>query len=224
MKKILLPALCLALGGLALTGCSGGGEPFVPKEYTADGAQVAEIRMEVRDREIEVSLSADEQIHIQYSENSKEYYDISVSDEKVLTVAGARDKAWTDYVGVKPAAADRKISLQIPDAYLENLTLSTTNADITLPDLAVTGSICLSANHGNITFGDLEVGNALTLTVKNGDISGTIAGSYDDYSIQTEIKKGESNLPSSKDGGTKTLRVDSNHGDVHIEFVNKPHA
>ena len=111
--------------------------------------------------------------------------------------------------------------MQIPDALLENLTLSTTNEDITLSALAVTGSVSISSTEGNITFGTLDVGNALTLSAKNGDISGTIVGSYDDFSIQSEIKKGESNLPDNKDGGEKTLNVSSNNGDVNIEFANE---
>ena len=172
----------------------------------------------MQDREIEVSLSEDEQIHIQYFENSTEYYDISVS-ENVLTMTSASSKSWTDFIGVKSSAESRKILLQIPDALLENLTLSTTNESITLPALAVTGSVSMTANGGNITFGDLEVGSALTLNVKNGDISGTVVGSYDDFAIQSEIKKGESNLPDNKDDGEKTLHVTGNNGDVNIEFV-----
>ena len=54
----------------------------------------------MRDREIEVTLSDDEQVHIQYSENSKEYYDISVSDGNVLTMVNANNKEWTDYMRV----------------------------------------------------------------------------------------------------------------------------
>ena len=73
---------------------------------------------------------------------------------------------------------------------MENLTLSTTNENITLSTLAVTGSINISSNGGNIAFGNLDVGNALYLTVKNGDIEGTVIGSYDDFAIQSEIKKG----------------------------------
>lgn len=219
MKKIVLLVLCLVLSSVILSGCSNS-EPFEQKSYTSD-TQITGINLEVEDREIEVSLSEDEQVHIQYSESSKEYYDISVSDENVLTMTSASNKSWTDYIGVKPAAEDRKISLQIPDALLENLTLSTTNEDITLSALAVTGSINISSNGGNIFFGNLDVGNALSLTVKNGDISGTIVGSYDDFAIQTEIKKGESNLPDNKDDGEKTLNVSSNNGDVNIEFVNE---
>ena len=220
MKKIISLVLCLVLGCFLLAGCSNGSEPFEEKSYTPD-TEVNEINLDVEDREIQVSLSQDEQVHIQYSENSKEYYEISVSDDQVLTMTSASNKEWTDYIGFKPAAKDRKISLQIPDAQLENLTLSTTNEDITLPALTVTGSISLSSNGGNITFENLEVGSALTLNAKNGDISGAIAGSYDDFAIQSEIKKGESNLPDNKDSGEKTLNVSCNNGDVNIEFINE---
>lgn len=219
MKKIIALAICLVLSSVILAGCSDNSEAFEEKSYTPD-IPVNEINLDVQDREIEVSISEDEQVHIQYYENSKEYYDISVSDENVLTMTSAGDKKWTDYIGFKPAAENRKISLQIPDTLLENLTLSTTNEDITLSALAVTGSVRISSTEGNITFGTLDVGNALTLSAKNGDISGVVVGGYDDFSIQSEIKKGESNLPDNKDGGEKTLNVSSNNGDVNIEFVN----
>lgn len=217
MKKLISLAVCLVLGSFALTGCSDSGKPFEEKSYTPD-TQITEIDLDVQDREIEVSLSEDEQVHIQYFENSTEYYDISVSGN-VLTMTSASSKSWTDFIGVKSSAENRKISLQIPDALLENLTLSTTNEDVTLPALTVTGSVSVTSNGGNITFGDLEVGSALTLNVKNGDISGTVAGSCDEFAIQTEIKKGESNLPDRKDGGEKSLHVSGNNGDVSIAFV-----
>lgn len=218
MKKIISLVLCVLLGSTVLTGCSGKDEPFEKKSYTPD-TQITGVNLNVRDREIEVSLSEDEQVHIEYFENSKEYYDISASNENVLTMESASNKAWTDYIGVKPTAGDRKILLQIPNELLDSLTLSTTNGDIKLPTLNVTGSINISTNGGNITFEKLNVGNALTLTVKNGDISGAIVGSYDDFAIESEIKKGESNLPGNKEGGEKTLNVNSNNGNINIEFV-----
>ena len=219
MKKMILMACCLVLSTSLLAGCSGDSEPFEEKSYTPD-TPVTEVHLDVEDREVEVSLSEDDQVHIQYFENSKEYYDISVSGG-TMTMTAASDKAWTDYIGVKPSAENRKISLQVPDALLENLTLSTTNEDISLPALAVTGSISISSNGGDITFGRLDVGSALNLTVKNGDISGAVTGSYDDFAIQSDVKKGDSSLPESKDGGSKTLNVSANNGDVDIELVSE---
>lgn len=218
MKKISSVVLFLILGSLILSGCSNSSQPFEEKNYTSD-TEIKEIRLDVRDREIEVSLSEDGKVHIKYYENSKEYYDISVTEKNVLTMTSASDKEWTDYIGGKPSAQNRKISLQIPNALLKNLTLSTTNEDITLSALTVTQSINISSNGGNIAFGALSPGSALTLNVKNGNISGKIAGSYEDFAIQSEIKKGESNLPDNKDSGEKKLNVTCNNGDVSIEFV-----
>ena len=206
IKKIAF-TLCLGLGCLVLTGCSGSSEPFEAKAYTPEG-QIQGVRLDVKDREVEVALSPDGQVHIQYRENSEEYYEIALSDEKVVTMTSATNKEWTDYIGVSAGGEDRKITVQVPDGLLDSLEISTTNEDITLPELAVTGSVSLSSNGGSVR-----------LHVKNGDISGTVAGSYDDYSIQCSVKKGESTLPDSKAGGEKTLEAACNNGNVEISFA-----
>ena len=72
MKKMISLALCLVLGCTFLSACSDNSDPFVQKEYTADVSQIEEINIDVRDRQIEVSPSKDDQIHISYYENSKE--------------------------------------------------------------------------------------------------------------------------------------------------------
>ena len=180
IKKIAF-TLCLGLGCLVLTGCSGSSEPFEAKAYTPEG-QIQGVRLDVKDREVEVALSPDGQVHIQYRENSEEYYEIALSDEKVVTMTSATNKEWTDYIGVSASSEDRKITVQVPDGLLDSLEISTTNEDITLPALAVTGSVSLSSNGGDVSFGNLSVGSGLTLNAKNGDITGTVVGSYDgDY-------------------------------------------
>lgn len=218
MKKIVLSILGLMLGGAVLTGCSGSEEPMEQKTYTPEG-QVSGIHLQAEDREIEVSLSQDGQVHLSYGENSKEYYEISLSEEKVLTVTSKTKKSWTDYIGVQSSEEGRTILLQVPDGVLETLTLSTTNEDISLPELSVTGTASISANGGDISFDGLGVGSSLTLNVKNGDISGTVLGSYEEFAIESQVKKGESSLPEQKDGGDKALQVSGNNGDVEIEFA-----
>lgn len=107
------------------------------------------------------------------------------------------------------------------DALLTALKISTTNEDISLPVLTVNSDVSLSAGGGNIVFDKLNVENTIRLTAKNGNITGSILGSYDDYTISCDSKKGESNLPSSKEGGAKTLTVSNNNGDIDVEFVSE---
>lgn len=85
--------------------------------------------------------------------------------------------------------------------------------------LSVKDDISLSANGGDIIPDKVSVENSLNLTAKNGDIEGTVVGSYDDFAITCEIKKGESNLPSGKENGTNKLNVSNNNGDVAIEII-----
>lgn len=218
MKKIIAVVLMLVSVIALFAGCSSNKQSFTQKNYEADGTQVKEISIDVRDRKIEVSLSKDNQIHIEYAESEKEYYDIAVSDNNVLTMTANTDKEWSDFIGAKPDAENRKINLQIPDLLLTSLKLSTTNEDIRLSALNVTEAIILSSNGGNISFEKINAGSNISLTVKNGNIAGSIARGYDDYNIACEIKKGESNLPSEKTGGSKNLSVNANNGDVKIEF------
>lgn len=221
MKKIIALLMILVFGAACLTGCTNNGEAFTEKSYTSEGKEITAICIDVRDRQIEVKLSPDNQVHIDYFENSKEYYDISVSDNHTLTMTAVSDKEWTDYIGGKSAAVSRKITLQVPDALLTDLKLSTTNDDISLPAMNVNGDVLLSSQGGSIVFEKLNVQNTISLTSKNGDITGSLVGSYDDYAISCDSKKGESNLPSSKESGTKTLTAANNNGDIHIEFINE---
>ncbi|RDY26729.1 hypothetical protein CHL78_012310 [Romboutsia weinsteinii] len=221
MKKLFFISILMLMGVALLTGCSNSKDDFQQEGYTADPAQIKEININVRDRKIEVSISRDNQIHIDYHKSSKEYYDIVVSDNNMLTMTAASNKDLKDYIGGKASGRNRTIYLQIPEEFLSSLVLSTTNEDILLSNLTITDNLSLSTNGGDIVFEKLNVGNALALKTKNGDINGTIIGSYDDYFISCDIKKGESNLPSNKDGGSKALNVSNNNGDTEIEFINE---
>ena len=102
MKKGFIFISFLMAACLALTGCSSESEPFEAKSYTPD-VPVSGIELDVRDRAVEVTISEDQHVHIEYSENSKKYYDIAVSEDNILTVTGASDKGLSDYVGGKPS-------------------------------------------------------------------------------------------------------------------------
>lgn len=221
MKKISLLLICLLCALTTLTGCSNENNTLSPKSYTLGSDQITGVCIDVRDREIEVVASADGYIHIDYYENEKEYYTISVSEDHVLTMTAETDKDWTDYIGGKAASGSREITLQIPDETLLTLQLSTTNEDIALSAFVIKGDVRLSNNGGNISFDKLNVGNSITLSNKNADISGSIVGSYDDYAIKTTIKKGNSSLPTDKQSGDKTLDVSNNNGDINIDFISE---
>lgn len=220
MKKKLLLLLASLFMAAAFSACSDEGNTFQSKTYAPDGAEIRGIELSVKDREIEVVLSDDEQLRLDYAENEKEFYNLSVSEDGVLSMESASDKGLLDYFGVKKSAGHDKITIRIPRTLsLSTLTLKTTKEKISLPALAVTEELTLSTNGGNISFEEISDADSITLENKNGDIDGTIGGSWDDYAITCKIKKGESNLPEEKDGGDKSLTVVNNNGDIDIEFT-----
>ena len=220
MKKI--AAIFLAAVGLAVLfafgGCSGE-EVFTEREYSSGDALVKSVSVDAEDREVSVIVSEDWQVHVSGWESEKEYYEIDLSQEGALTVTLRYNKEWTDFIGTKPSAQYRKIVLAVPDQILSSLTVTTTNETIALGALSFAESVSLDSNGGDVRFERVSVGKSLCVTAKNGDIDGSVIGGWDDFSIACEIKKGDSNLPASKEGGQKSLTANCNNGDIHIEFV-----
>lgn len=216
MKKSIAAILCFLLGLLAFAGCAAE-EAFVEKTYTADAGQVSALTLDVNDRNIEFEPSEDGQLHITYQESAKEFYDIEVQ-EGTLTMVSRENKEWSDFIGGSAPLKARTIRLQLPAGALSSLSVKTSNEDVSLPPLSFSGSVSISVNNGGISFEELGVGNTLFLEAKNGSITGTVVGSYEDFEIVSSLKKGQSNLPESKSGGSKKLTAFVNNGDIDIQF------
>lgn len=214
MRKLVF-VICMACISM-FASCSD--NSFTAGEYSASGDSVSALVIDVHDRRIELSASTDGKVHADYFESTKEYYDITLSADGVLSIESVDNKSWTDFIGVKPSGANRLISVSVPAGLLDRLVLSTTNEDIVLPEMSA-GEVSLSSNGGNISFERLDVSRSLSLDVKNGDISGSLSGSYDDYTIKLDTKKGDCNLFEKTGGGKKTLTVRANNGDVNIDLA-----
>lgn len=216
-------AVSLAAAGTLLTGCdakpSGEEHEFVEKNYTVPAEDVNALTIDVKNRKIELLPSENEQICITYYESDKEFYELNRTEKKELRMTYAENKQWGDYVGRKTALENRTVRIELPQSALHSLTLNTTNADISLPPLSVLNSVTVSVNNGNIALENLNPGNAVTLNAKNGTISGTIAGTIDEFAIHSHVKKGESNLPAAKETGTKTLFATANNGNIQLNFL-----
>ena len=218
MKKVMGVLLCVTVGLGLFAGCTVDDSDFKQVEYTADGTQIHTIQIDVQNRKIEVERAEDENITISYYESEQERYDISASDDGTLVMSYQPEKEWTDYIGANASEKVRTIHLQIPDQLISNLQITTTKEDVSLPELTLTQGISVNVNQGDIMLGQLTVGSSAELTVKNGNITGTLMGSYDDFTISCQVKKGESNLPQQMGDGPKQLTVSANNGDVDIRI------
>lgn len=223
MKKVKfvmlsLVSVCVLGFGFLLSGCSND-ETFTEKTYLSEENQISSITINVEDRNLEIVASDDNQVSIEYFDSEKQYLDITVSESKELTVKLTYNKEWTDFIGTKAAAEYRKIKIGIPNNLISSFSATTTNENIKVSSLSFQESVNLNSNGGNVICERVNVGNSINLISKNGNITGTIIGGWDDFSITCKIKKGDCNLPLNKQGGTKSFSADCNNGDINIEFV-----
>lgn len=204
---------------IILAGCSSESVTYEEKSYSASVKEIQTITIDVNDRKIEVFPSESQEVRITYSESDKDFYNINLSEEKELLMTATSDKDWKDYIGKKATKEARTIQIWLPDKLIENITLKTSNEEIELPPLSVTGAVNIKVNNGDIQLDKLSVGTTLTLETKNGEINGTIQGLLDEFTILSKAKKGKSNLPESKGEGDKKLDVSTNNGNINLEFT-----
>ena len=134
MKKILV--LVVSLIGMAVffSGCAKEGGPIESKSYTSEGENITSVSIDVRDKEIAVTPSYDELVHINYYENDTRYYNISISDG-LLVLTEKSDGGIGEFFGIKSSNQENVISLQIPKSLITTLEISTTNENILLSDI-----------------------------------------------------------------------------------------
>ena len=218
MKKIAVAAAVAAFALMgAMSGCTSD-EVFTAQTYVEEG-EVRSVSVDVTDRAVVLAPSEDGKLRIEYYESDKTSYSISLSEEGVLSVTLDLDQSWTDFVGVQPSAEYRTIRVCLPQE-LTDVSVSTTNEAISATGTISAQNVSLTVNGGDLSFEKISAGSSVTLNAKNGNITGTIVGSWDDYAITCNVKKGETSLPESKTGGSKTLAVDCNNGDVEVEIAN----
>ena len=74
-------------------------------------------------------------------------------------------------------------------------------------------AVKVRAQGDGVDAGDIE------LSTKNGNLSGTLAGKAEDYRLRCSVKKGDSNQPDVREGGSRSLVASVNNGDLSIRFA-----
>lgn len=188
-------------------------------EQTFDPALVTSIYLDVWERQVRVCPSEDGLIHLRYTEAEREAYTAVVSPQKALRITLAQDKGLWDYVGLLPEVSQRTVTLALPQAAFECISLATAGETLSVEKMPCAQQVVLCNRDGEIVFDGLQAGKSIVITQKNGHVKGTVVGGYDDFAIACTVKKGQSTLPTQKAGGDKELCVKCNHGNVSIDFV-----
>ena len=143
--------------------------------------------------------------------DSSTNYSLQVSDTEELLVeySDSTTESWYDI-----DVADGVLKIEKTQG---TVGVEENSVIITLPKKEYK-NISIETSNGNIVFENI-LAEKYKCFVKNGDITGSISGVMDEFSITCTIKKGESNLPALKEGGDKSLTAECNNGDINMNFV-----
>lgn len=199
---------------LLLTGCTQDLH-FVEMEKSFT-ERISTLNLDARDRRVVVNGIEDENLLFRYQDSEREILDFELT-ETTLDVDLVIEREFGDFFGIQADVSYRSIEIYVPQDSPISLNISTTNEYVSIEGISVE-ILTISNNNGDITFTDITSTGDISLSTKNADITGNIIGSYDDYAIDVDIKKGDTNLPISKESGSKRLSISNNNGDVFVDI------
>ncbi|NCB04401.1 MAG: hypothetical protein EOM69_02640 [Clostridia bacterium] len=197
------------------------------KDGKYDSAEGAYDRIEVQTiaRDIEVTRSEDEAVHVTYPESSEARYEITDRDGtfKVAPVPSVRDESSGTLRIAVPRAFAGELDLSSVSGSvsvcafdtLDELSCETVSGTITLEALTAEEVDCETVS-GKVQFESLAA-SEVSFSAVSGDITGTLRGAAESWSIQTSTVSG--NLPQARTGGTHRLSLETISGDASLSFA-----
>lgn len=216
MKKTLLSIIILIFCSLPIFLSSCSQVTYEEKTYSVTNPYNS-IEIDTHNTKVEIVNSKDNLTTINYVDSNIDNYDISVFDNK-LSIILKQHSDINNYFGVKDSSK-RVLKLSLPNTIdINDLNIVTTNKEISYSLDNNVNNASINNTSGKILVDEINIINSFTLFCKDDDITANIIGKYEDYKIDIEQKKGESNL-ASKDYGDKTLKITSNNGNIDIKFI-----
>ena len=101
----------------------------------------------------------------------------------------------------------------------DRLTAQSSNHGLQVNDIVTQGMLELRTTNGPIHIEQVLPGQAIEMVTTNGDIEGTVCDRLEQYHIDSGTTNGDSNLPKSYRGGSKSLVARTTNGNIAIDFL-----
>lgn len=122
------------------------------------------------------------------------------------------------HAGLKLEAESDCGSVTVCDSSARELELSSDMGDVGVFDTTAQDRAELDCSCGSIEFRALSVGREIEIENDMGSVEGTLAGSINDYSIESKASLGSNNLPGQLRLGEISLKVFTDCGSIDISF------
>lgn len=101
----------------------------------------------------------------------------------------------------------------------ETISTQTNNGAVTATEVRAGTELVLRTSNGRLTVSSITAGRVIELRTSNGRIEGTIDDTMDAFSISSRASNARNNLPESRAGGPKELRVSTSNGRIDLRFL-----
>ena len=218
MKKFLIiGAVVFLAGALLFTGAMAAADwdfsalstvpKYEVKTFTADNNGL-DITIDNSNTPVRLGTSEDGKVHLEYYDNTKQYYVINESDK--LTVERVDTYKWYErffqFDLQKP-----KLTLLLPENYAGNIYIINDNGNFTIDGLSTSGTLYHRTSNGSITLKNFRSASVEVKT-SNGNIT------VSDCQIETTLKATTSNgnyvISDSSVGNMITLKT--SNGDATV--------
>ncbi|MFE4764482.1 DUF4097 family beta strand repeat-containing protein [Bacillus mycoides] len=188
---------------------------YEEKSYSLEADKISKISLAAMDRSVDVVKSNDNEIHITYFENDKEFYAINVSDEKSLIMQAKTDKELKDYVGLNSDKTHRNIKISVPHGIESGIEIKTSKGDINLSEVNISGSVEATTSNGKIKASNVKSEKSFKVETKNDDIN--LSNVDVKGSIDASVSNG--NLDIEKVAVDDALKLKSKNGSINGTIV-----
>ena len=173
-----------------------------------------------KDWEVEVILPVDSlnNLTLDSTSGDVDIQKLAIKENLDLSLSSGDVQLQTVTVAGKTSVQLSSGEIDLTNFVTKDLYLSVTSGDMQLEGVIVANQTSLEANSGDIELTQFKAGQETEISVTSGDISGDVLGKMTEYTIQSSVTSGDSNLPQELDGGYKQLRVEATSGDINLQF------
>lgn len=176
-----------------------------------------------KNRKLEISLPQDalDELSLEGSSGDIDIQQLEIKNDINIEISSGYIQISNTNIG-----GNLSVDLTSGEAVLSTIQTNHLNLYATSGNLQMNDLTVLKESSIELTSGDLELtrfnpGHQTTISSTSGNISGALLGKMTDYTIESSVTSGSSNLPPHLDGGSKELRVEATSGDINISFSDK---
>lgn len=186
-------------------------ETYIQKSCEYDTDTVASLVFTDISRDIEITRSNDDKIHITYYESQKVSYSFEHTEDGTLTVTYYSSRKWYDYIGISFRFSDIKTVIAVPDGFSGNISVKLSSGDLRITGFTLDGSLTAESTSGDVQMSDFTCTGDIKIRQTSGDFEGQALSAA---SLSIKHTSGDIELGRLE---TEALSLTSVSGDIEVE-------